>query len=100
MIACYRPKPGQEKALERLIEKHVPVLQREGLASNRKPVIMRAADGTVVEVFGWKSAEAIQKAHSHPVVLTMWEEFEAVCEYHTLSSLAEANQPFPEFTPL
>ena len=29
---------------------------------------MRAADGTIVEVFEWRSAEAIQQAHNNPAV--------------------------------
>ncbi len=100
VIACYKPHEGKEKALHGLVETHVGKLQREGLASGRKPIIMKAANGTVVEIFGWKSAEAIEAAHSHPAVLQMWKEFEEVCEYVHPLSIAELGNLFPEFEPL
>lgn len=100
VIASYRPKPGKEKDLYRLIKTHVENLRNEGLASARSPIVLKAEDGTVVEIFGWKSKEAIEAAHSHPVVLKMWQEFEGVCEYVAPTSIKEFGGMFPEFEPL
>ena len=100
VIACYRPKPGQEAALADLVRSHVPRLRALGLATDRAPYAMRAADGTLVEVFEWASAKAIADAHDNPEVHKMWAAFGAACEYVKVSQLAEAQQLFAEFTPL
>ena len=100
VIVAYRPRPGQETALLALVRSHVPALQRLGLATDRAPLAMQAADGTFVEVFEWASAAAIEAAHSHPEVHKMWAAFGAACEYLRLSQLAEAQALFAEFAPL
>ncbi len=100
VIACYRAKPGREAALRALVRIHVPTLQRLGLATDHAPLAMQAADGTVVEVFEWASAQAIQAAHGHPDVQRMWADFEALCEHLTLAGLPEAQGLFAEFAPL
>ena len=99
VIACYKPKPGKEKALRALIVDHVPTLRRIGLVTERTPILMEATDGTLIEVFEWASPEAIEAAHSHPAVLRMWEEYGKVCDFIPIAQLAEAAQPFSEFTP-
>jgi hypothetical protein len=99
VISCYKPKAGKEKALQALIVDHVPTLRRIGLVTERTPILMEAKDGTLVEVFEWVSAEAIQSAHSHPAVLRMWEEYGKVCDYVPVAQLPEAAQLFSEFTP-
>ena len=100
VIACYRPRPGQEAALLGLVRSHVPTLRRLGLATDRAPYSMRAADGTLVEVFEWSSAKAIAAAHEQPEVHAMWAAFGAACTCVKVSELAEAQQLFAEFTPL
>jgi hypothetical protein len=99
VVACYRPKPGKEKALRALIVDHVPTLRRIGLVTERLPILMEAGDGTLIEVFEWASAEAIQQAHGHPAVLRMWEEYGKVCDYIPVAQVSEAAQMFSEFTP-
>ena len=100
VIVCYRPKPGHEAALQALVRGHVPALCRLGLATDRAPTMLRAADGSLVEVFEWASAAAIHAAHSHPEVHKMWAAFGAACDYVKLSQLAEAQNLFAEFAPL
>jgi quinol monooxygenase YgiN len=97
VICAYRPKPGREQALEAVIAKHVDVLRAQGLATNRPAHVMRAQDGTIVEVFEWASAAAIDRAHSNPVVLALWEEFGAVCDFVPVGDLGEARKMFSEF---
>ena len=100
VIACYRPKAGQEAALLDLVRGHVPALRRLGLVTDRAPYCMRAANGTLVEVFEWASAKAIEAAHENPEVHRIWAAFGAACSYVKLSELAEAQQLFAEFEPL
>ena len=97
VIAAYRPKPGREQDLAAAVEKHLDVLAAEGLVTDRPAYVMRASDGTLVEVFEWRSAEAIRQAHENPAVQALWEEFGAVCEYVPLATLEEAQAMFAEF---
>lgn len=97
-IACYRPKPGMNDRLIQLTREHVPRLRARGLATDRAPIAMVAADGTVIEVFEWVSDAAIASAHQDPEVQRMWQEYAQVCDYVTLDSLAEAQQMFAGFT--
>jgi hypothetical protein len=99
-IACYRPKAGQAEALRSLVRTHVATLRSIGLVTGRPPITMEAGDGTIVEVFEWASAEAIQAAHGHAVVLKMWEEYGKLCDYVPISQVAEASQLFSEFAPV
>jgi hypothetical protein len=100
VIACYRPKPGCQDALRALVRDHVATLRSIGLVTDRVPIAMEAKDGTVVEVFEWASPEAIQVAHTHPVVHKMWEEYGKVCDYVPMAQVPEASQMFAEFAPV
>jgi len=100
VIVAYRPKPGKEDDLLELVRSRVPTLRKEGLVSDRTPTIMRARDGTIIEVSEWKSSEAIDAAHKNPNVLAMWEKFFAVCDCVPLNTLAEAGEMFAGFKPV
>ena len=99
-VACYKPRPGCEQALLDLVHNHLPPLRAEGLVTARTPIVMRTADGTIVEIFEWVSQEAIAGAHKNPAVLDLWKRFEAVCWYETPSNLAEFQNMFAHFEPL
>jgi len=100
VIVAYKPKPGKANALKELTKTHVPRLHKEGLVTNRKPIIVETADGTIIEVFEWLSAEAIQKAHSNPEVQKMWGEYADVCDYVPLNTVPETSNLFADFTPI
>ena len=100
VIACYRPKPGKEAELLELVREHVPALRAQGLVSDRPATALRAPDGTLVEVFEWRSAQAVERAHHDPVVQALWERFAAVSDFGTLAALPGAAEPFPHFEPL
>ncbi|MEE8112461.1 MAG: antibiotic biosynthesis monooxygenase [Acidobacteriota bacterium] len=100
VIACYRPRPGKEARLLELLKEHMPVLRGENLVTDRPSCVMRAGDGTFVEVFEWRSAEAIERAHANETVKAMWKKFEEVCKYEVLANLKEARQPFSPFQPV
>jgi hypothetical protein len=99
-VACYKPRPGCEEALLELVRNHLPPLRAEGLVTERESIVMRTADGTIVEVFEWVSRETIAGAHMNPVVLDLWKRFEAACWYETPSNLAEFKNMFAHFEPL
>lgn len=97
VITCYRPKPGKDAELQALTRTHVPVLVSQGLAEDRQPLIGRAKDGTLVEIFVWKSKEAIAKAHANPLVGALWAKFAEVAEFVVVKDLGEASHLFAEF---
>lgn len=99
VIATYKPKAGKEKILDRLVRNHVKVLRNQGLATLRPPMIMKAADGTVVEVFEWISKQAIEEAKHNKDVQEYWEQYRNVCDIIPVSNLIEANTSFSEFNP-
>jgi hypothetical protein len=97
VIVAYKPKAGRDQALLEAVGKHARILRAENLISDRPVYVMRASDGTIVEVFEWLSPEAIERAHSNPAVHALWAEFGEACEYVPLGSLAESQQMFAEF---
>ena len=97
VIVAYRPKPGKEHELAAAVQKHLHVLRTKELVTEKLPFVMRASDGTLLEVFEWRSAEAIDRAHHDPAVQALWGEFAEVCEYVPLASLHEAGQMLAEF---
>ena len=97
VIVAYRPKPGNDAELLALVRSRVPTLREEGLVTDREPMIMRAKDGTIIEVSEWKSREAIDTAHKNPNVLAMWEKFFTLCDCVPLMSLAESKEMFAGF---
>jgi hypothetical protein len=100
VIVAYRPFPGQEAALEALVAEHVPTLRAAGLATARAPVVARAKDGTIVEVFEWVSEKAAELAHADEVVRALWERFDEVCDYVPIGELPEAGELFSAFASL
>ena len=99
VIIGYKPLPGKELELKDLMKTHWQILKEEDLVSDRKSIIMHSEDGTIIEVFGWKSKEAIESAHTNPAVLKMWKEYEKVCEFIPVSNVEESSKLFSEFTP-
>jgi quinol monooxygenase YgiN len=100
VILAYRPKPGKETELLKPVRNRVPTLKKENLVTDRVPTIMRALDGTIIEVSEWKSKEAIEVAHKNSNVLAMWNKFFAVCDCVPLNTLAEAKEMFAGFEPV
>ena len=100
VICCFRPKPGKADELLEVIKTHMPTLRSQGFITDRPAYAMQAKDGTIIEVFEWKSEEHTARAHENPVVLDMWKRFEACCDYVTLRDLDETENPFPNFEPV
>jgi hypothetical protein len=98
-IVAYKPKPGKEAELLQLTREHVPLLREEKLATDRTAIAGSAADGAVVEVFEW-DAGAIERAHTNPRVMALWERYAAASDYIPLKSSPEAEQLFAGFKPI
>jgi hypothetical protein len=99
VVVAYKPKPGKEADLLQLTREHVTLLRAEGLATGRPITACQAKDGTIVEVFEWADG-GVERAHTNPVVLKLWERYAAACDIVPLTSLPEASTMFASFTPL
>lgn len=97
VIALFRPRAGMAAALDACVHDHLPILRAQGLATARPSVVLRAADGSILEIFEWVSQAAIDSAHTNPAVLALWERYAACCHTITLGDLAEARMMFPSF---
>ncbi len=97
VIVIYRPKKGKDAALFQLVKDHMSILRTQNLVTDRAPIIMRAGDGSIVEVFEWKSADAIKEAHQNEVVQELWERFGQVCDYEIPVNVKEFQGLFSEF---
>jgi hypothetical protein len=94
VFALYRPKSGKEKELEKLIERHAPLLRELELITNRPRLTLQSTDGTYIELIEWVNAESANKAHEHPAIANIWEAMEVICEFKKLADLKEANTAF------
>jgi hypothetical protein len=99
VIVAYKPKAGKEEMLRGLMREHLPVLKQLNLVTERNSIIMEAADGTIIEVFEWKSKAAIEQAHTNPEVLKMWAKYAEACDYIPVGKVIETENLFSEFTP-
>jgi len=98
-IVAYKPKPGKAEILKQLMREHHAVLKGQGLVTDRASIMMEAKDGTIIEVFEWRSQEAIQIAHSNPAVMAMWEKYDGACDYIPVGQVEEAAGLFSGFKP-
>lgn len=96
-VAAYRPHPGQDAQLLELVRRHVPTLRREGLATDHPVLLLKAADGTLLELASWKSEQHSRAAHDNAAVQQLWAAFAACCDFRALKDLAEAQHMFAHF---
>lgn len=99
VIGSYKPKPGKEAILDRLVHNHVKVLRNQGFATSREPMIMKAGDGTVIEIFEWVSKSAIDEAKQNKDIIEYWNQYNEVCDIIPISQILESTISYSEFTP-
>jgi adenylate kinase len=97
VIVVYRPKAGQEDAAIAVLRRHLDALRPGGYVTGYPQTLLRAADGAILEIFEWTSADVVQRAHTDPAVTAYWNEVGAVCDYATLASLDQAASLFANF---
>lgn len=97
VIAAYRPKPGQEEALIGVLRRHHGILKLQGLVTDFRPVVLKSKAGEYLEIFEWKSEQAVEAAHKNPSVKELRQRFEACCDSVKLGDIAECAEPSPNF---
>lgn len=100
VIASYKPKDGMEEELLDVLRDHMPILSMENLITDFPAIILKSKKGIYLEIFEWKSQEAINKAHVNENILELWKRFEKVCTYINLSDIEECKGLFASFEPV
>jgi len=96
-FAMYKPKEGKSDELAKIIDQHVSTLREYGMVSDRNNYRGQSKAGVIIEVFEWKSDEAIKAVHEHPAVAALWEKMYAVCTFEKMRDLPESDMIFPNF---
>ena len=99
VICSYRLKPGYHAEANRLLDEHVPALRRHGLITDRPAIQGLGANGSIVEIFEWESAEKSRAAPTIPEIGALWKAIAGVADFVPLASLDEAQHSFAHFTP-
>jgi hypothetical protein len=101
VLVVYKPRAGKEEALVTLVKAHHAELFAEKLVTERPPVIMKNKNNKIIEIFEWRSKEAIEQAHHNATVQRLWKSFSEVCEYEKAAAgVEEFNDLFAEFEPI
>jgi len=100
VFALYKPHEGKDEELRLIISRHLPVLRRLELITDRPAILAKSRNGTYIEIFEWRTAESAGFAHHHPEVAKVWEAMGAVCDMPLLESLEEVKERFPHFEPV
>ena len=100
VICRYKPHDGRDDDVRALVARHAPVLIAEGLVTDRPFVHATAADGSLLEIFEWRSEDASRSAHTNPAVMEIWGGLGECASFAPLGELSEAQSPFAHFTPL
>lgn len=97
VFAAYKPHPGKEKELEKLIGQHVPTLRELELITDRQPLTLKSKNGTYIEVIEWRDVNSADMAHEHPAVAKIWESMAKVSDFKAMNSLEETDSPFSHY---
>ena len=97
VIAVYQPKCEKHVEMLGCVRSNMEALREADLVSTAEPIMLRAQDGAIIEIFEWKSDEAFNAAHPNPHVRALWARLTGCCAPGTLAALPEAMKPFPHF---
>lgn len=100
VVAAYRPRPGRRDAVLALVDEHLPLLRRKGLATDAPGLLLETEDGALVEIFQWVSEEAAREAHLDPDVGPLWDRFGRHAQLIAPGALEGLKRPFAHLRPV
>ena len=84
VLCHFRVIAEREGEFRQLLERHWPTLRKLDLVTDEASLIYRSVDKAerpcFLEIFHWKSDEAVRVAHDHPDVQAVWEPMMPLCE--------------------
>ncbi|HYD20926.1 MAG TPA: hypothetical protein VEB40_05575 [Flavipsychrobacter sp.] len=96
-FAMYKPREGKAEELMDILKIHIPTLKEYDLITDKEPFTVLSENGTVIEIFEWASQEAIDLAHEHPAIRTIWGKMGPICDFVSMKDLPESQNAFPSF---
>lgn len=97
-VVVRRPKPGFEADLRRVVvDEHYGFLHARGYVTDRRPFLLHAAGGEILEIFEWKSCESLKAALADPDIQALQARLASMCEVAPLASLPEAKERVAHF---
>ena len=104
VLAVYSVSPKNRKKLLALLPKKRRYFLKAGYVTRRAPLLLQSRKNPelFIDIFEWKSDEAVAKAHKDPKVLAIWGEMGKLCKKIGigLEKLPEAGSAFPHFDPV
>ena len=98
VMAMYKPTNAEnQNKLVEILKKHIPALRKYELIKDTTAFMLKSENGTIIQTWEWESEKAMQVAHEHPAIRTIWGELEGICEFTSLSDLPESKSRFPNF---
>jgi hypothetical protein len=99
-LILYSPRKDREQELVEMLQNNIPVMRKLGLVTDREQIIARTKDGSILQVFEWKSEDSQDQAMAHPVCQEMWLKVGNISEFQKPAVLAEFNEVFSMFETL
>ncbi len=80
VVVRYTSRPGHDEELKDMVRRHWTTLHREHLTTDRPAIVLQvdSAPAVFLELFEWKSEEAVRTAHDHPAIRDLWEAMEVM----------------------
>lgn len=104
VLAVYRVAEKVQAEFFQVVKDKREYFLKAGLMTARAPIFLRSSGNPefLIDIFEWSSAEAIERAHSDPVVQRMWARMAELWidgGLH-LSQLPESDESFAGFEPV
>ncbi len=104
VLAVYRVAEKVQAEFFQVVKDKREYFLKAGLMTARVPIFLRSSGNPefLIDIFEWASAEAIERAHSDPVVQRMWARMAELWidgGLH-LSQLPESDESFAGFEPV
>ena len=104
VLAVYRVAEKSQADFLRIVGEKREYFLKSGYTTPRAPIFLRSSSSPefLIDIFEWASEQAIEKAHSDPVVLRYWSEMEGlwIDGGLGLSQLPESDEAFAGFEPV
>jgi hypothetical protein len=96
-LILYSPRKGRKQELIEMLQHNIPVMRKLGLVTDREQILAGTKDGSIIQIFEWKSQDSQEQAMAHPVVQEMWLKAGNISEFQKPAAVAEFNEVFSMF---